>query len=53
MKEGSLFCFVAMMLQIKTFLMSLEGMEGGVRGLSSMTFELVVQKFLNIECFLH
>jgi len=32
------------------FLVSLESFQrGGVHGLGSMTFELVVQKFLNIE----
>jgi hypothetical protein len=37
------------MLQI-VFFMSLESSQpGGVHGLDSMTFELVVQKFLNIE----
>ncbi len=36
------------------FLMSLESFRwGGVHGLSSMTFGLAVQKFLNIEWFLH
>jgi hypothetical protein len=53
MKEGSLFCSYEIhqtrMLQIM-FLVSLESSQGGgVHGLSSMTFGLVVQKFLNIE----
>ncbi len=55
-----LFCFVCTneiqrtrMLQI-TFLISLESScQGGVHGLGSMVFGLVVQKFLNIEWFLH
>jgi hypothetical protein len=39
------------MLQIM-FLVSLESSrQGGVHGLGSMTFGLVVQKFLNIEIF--
>jgi hypothetical protein len=59
MKQGSLFvlfCFVCTdeihqtgMLQI-AFLVSLESSRrGGVHGLGSMVFGLVVQKFLNIE----
>jgi len=53
MKEGSLFCSYEIhqtrMLQIM-FLVSLEScQQGGVHGLGSMTFGLVVQKFLNIE----
>jgi hypothetical protein len=58
MKEGSLFCSYEMhrtrMLQI-LFLVSLESSRrGGVHGLGSMMmFGLAVQKFLNIECFLH
>jgi hypothetical protein len=59
MKEGSLFCFVLFcsyeihstnMLQIM-FLVSLERSQGGggVHGLGSMTFGLVMQNFLNIE----
>jgi hypothetical protein len=58
MKEGSLFYFVLFcsyeihqtgMLQIM-FLVSLESSgRGVVHGLSSMTFGLAVQKFLNIE----
>jgi hypothetical protein len=40
------------MFQI-VFLVSLESsQQGGVHGLSSMTFELVVQKFLNIVFFI-
>ncbi len=36
------------------FLVSLESsQQGGVHGLGSMAFGLVVQKFLNIEWFLH
>jgi hypothetical protein len=60
MKEGNLFCFVSTyeihqteMLQI-TFLVSLESSwGGGVQWLGSMMFGLVLQKFLNIEWFLH
>jgi hypothetical protein len=54
MKEGSLFCFVAMtstrtwMLQI-VFLVSLESSLGGVHVLGSTMVGLAVQKFLNIE----
>ncbi len=53
MKEGSLFCSYEVhqigMLQI-VFLVSLESSQrGGVHGLGSMKFGLVVQKFLNIE----
>jgi hypothetical protein len=58
MKQGSLFCFVLYcnyeihqtgMIQIM-FLLSLESSRGqGVDGLDSMTFGLVVQKFLNSE----
>jgi hypothetical protein len=55
MKGGSLFCFVVMgstkpqMLHI-VFLVSLESsQQGGVHGLGSMMFGLVVQKFLNTE----
>jgi hypothetical protein len=61
MKEGSWFCFVLFcgyeihlteMLQIM-FLVYSESFnkeqQGGVHGLGSMTFGLVVQKFLNIE----
>jgi len=41
------------MLQI-VLLVSLENSQrGGVHGLGSMTFGLAVQKFLNIEWFLH
>jgi hypothetical protein len=42
------------MLQI-VFLVSLESshQSGGVHGLGSMMFKLAVQKFLNIEWFLH
>ncbi len=41
------------MLQI-VFLVSLESSwQGGVHGIGSMTFGLAVQKFLNIEWFLH
>jgi hypothetical protein len=55
-----LFCFVCTyeihwtgMLQIM-FLVSLEStQQGGVHWLGSMTFGLVMQKFLNIEWFLH
>jgi hypothetical protein len=61
MKQGSLFvlfCFVynyeiyqTLMLQVM-FLVSLESSgRRGVHGLGSMTFGLVVQKFLNAECF--
>jgi hypothetical protein len=58
MKEGSLFCSYEIhqtgMLQIMFFLMSLESSrQGGVHGLGSMMFGLAVQKFLNIEWFLH
>jgi len=56
--EGSLFCFYTYeihwtgMFQI-VFLVSLErSQQGGVHGLGSMTFGLVVQKFLNTEWFL-
>jgi hypothetical protein len=53
MKEGSLFCGYEIhqigMLQI-VFLVSLESSrQGGVHGLGSMVFGLVVQKFLNIQ----
>ncbi len=56
MKEGSLFCFVCSyeIHQTRTleivFLVSLESSpQGGVHGLGSMTFGLVLQKLLNIE----
>ncbi len=57
MKEGSLFCSYEIqrtgMLEI-VFLVSWESSRrGGVHGLGSMTFGLAVQKFLNIEWFLH
>jgi len=57
MKEGSLFCSYEIqrtrMLQI-VFLVSRESSRrGGVHGLGSMTFGLAVEKFLNIEWFLH
>jgi hypothetical protein len=62
MKEGCLFvlfCFVCTdeihrigMLQI-AFLVSLESSWGGVHRLGFIVFGLVVQKFLNIEWFLH
>jgi hypothetical protein len=60
MKDVCLCCFVCTykihrtgMLQI-AFLVSLESSQwGGVHGLGSMTFGLVVQKFLNIEWFFH
>ncbi len=57
MKEGSLFCSYEIhrtgMLQIM-FLVSLENSWwGGVHGIGYMTFGLAVQKFLNIEWFLH
>jgi len=60
MKEGSLFCFVSYlsdppnwMLQI-AFLVSLESSwGGGVHWLGFMVFGLALQKFLNIELFLH
>jgi hypothetical protein len=62
MKEGRLFCFVLYcsyeihwtgMLQI-LFLVSLESSRWqGVHGFGSMTVGLAVQKFLNIEWFLH
>jgi len=63
MKEGCLFvlfCFVCTykihctrMLQI-SFLVSLESSQwGGVHRLAFMAFGLAVQKFLNIEWFLH
>jgi len=62
MMEGSLFCFDLFcsheihrtrMLQI-VLLVSLESSGWGrVHGLGSMTFGLVVQKFLNIEWFLN
>jgi hypothetical protein len=53
MKEGNLFCSYEIhqigMLHI-VFLASLESsQQRGVHGLGSMTFGLVVQKFLNIE----
>jgi hypothetical protein len=56
MKQGSLFVLFysyeihqTEMLQVG-FLVSLESSQrGGVHGLGSMTFVLVVQKFLNIE----
>jgi hypothetical protein len=56
MKQGSLFVLFCTyeihrtgMLQIG-FLVSLESsLGGGVHGLDSMTFGLVVQNFLNIE----
>jgi len=60
--QGSLFCFVLFcsyeihqtgMLQIM-FLVSLESSRwGGVCGLGSVMFGLEVQKFLDIEWFLH
>ncbi len=62
MKEGSLFCSYEIhgtrMLQVVFFLVVfLESLKisrrGGVHGLVSMMFGLVVQKFLNIEWFLH
>ncbi len=55
MKEGSLFCFVVMRSTELgcfrlCFLVTLESsQQGGVHMLGSMTFGLVVQKFLNIE----
>ncbi len=59
MEEGSLFCFVVYeihstrMLHIM-FLVSLENSQwGGVHGLGSMTFGLMMQKFLNIKWFFH
>jgi hypothetical protein len=58
MKEGSLFCSYEIlptgMLHIM-FLVSLKSpQQGGVHGLvGSMMFTLAVQKFLNIEQFLH
>ncbi len=57
MKEGSLFCgyeiYRTGMFQI-VFLVSLETSRWGqVHGLGSMMFGLTVQKFLNIEWFLH
>jgi hypothetical protein len=57
MNEGSLFCSYEIhwtrMLQI-VFLVSLESSWwGGAHGLGFMMFGLVVQKFLNIEWFLH
>jgi hypothetical protein len=56
MKEGNLFCFVIMKstesgcfkLCSWCLLKTLDE-EGGVHGLGSMTFGLVMQKFLNIE----
>jgi hypothetical protein len=58
MEEGNLFCFVLFcnyeihetkLLQI-VFLVYVENsQQGGVHGFVSMTFRLVVQKFLNIE----
>ncbi len=59
-KVVCLFCFVCTyemhrtrMLQLM-FSVSLESSQwGGVHGLGSMMFGLVVQKFLNIEWFLH
>jgi hypothetical protein len=60
MKQGSLFVLFCTdeihwtgMLQI-TFSVSLESSRGqGVHRLGSMPFELAMQKFLNIESFLH
>jgi hypothetical protein len=57
MKEGSLFCNYEIhqtrMLQI-VFLVSLESSQwGGVHGLGSIKFGLVVQMFLNIKWFFH
>ncbi len=57
MKEGGLFCNYEIhrtgMLQI-VFVVSLESSRwGGVHGLGSVMFGLAVQKFLNIEWFLH
>jgi hypothetical protein len=60
MKEGSLFCFVVMRSTEPDASDCGHGVfgklltsRGGVHGLGSMTFGLVVQKFLNIESFLH
>ncbi len=59
MKEGSLFCFVVMRSTKLECFRSCSWClwkaldRGGVHGLRSMTFGLAVQKFLNIECFLH
>ncbi len=59
MKEGSLFCFVIMgSIEPKCFKLCswylLEtSWRGGVHGLGSITFGLALQKFLNIEWFLH
>ncbi len=59
MKEGSLFCFLVMRSTepgcFRSFSWCLWKAldEEGVHGLGSMTFGLAVQKFLNIEWFLH
>jgi hypothetical protein len=59
MKEGSLFCFVVMKSTKPRCFRSCSWcfwgsfQQGGVHGLGSTTFGLVVQKFLNIEQFLH
>jgi len=56
LKEGSLFCFVvmrSMMLQIMFLVSPGSSRPKGVHRLGSMTFGVVVQKFLNIEWFLH
>ncbi len=59
MKEGSLFCIVLMRSTEpgcfrSCFLLNLESSrQGGVHGLGSMTFGLAMQKFLNVEWFLH
>jgi hypothetical protein len=55
MKESSLFCFVVMKsIERGCFTLCSWWLwkvldEGGVHGLGSMAFGLVVQKFLNIE----
>ncbi len=55
MKEGSLFCFVVMRsTELGCFRLCSCWLwkvldEGGVHGLGSMAFGLVVQKLLNIE----
>jgi len=55
MKEGRLFCFVVMKSIkpgcFKSYVLGVVGkvLMRGVHGLGSMTFGLVVQKFLHIE----
>jgi hypothetical protein len=55
MKEGSLFCFVVMRstelgcFRTCSWCLRKAPDEDGVHGLGSMTFALVVHKFLNIK----